>query len=708
VPIVLFWCWKFFAISLVSCFVICDSLLLSQNMSGMTDQVQIWMPLIWVVSIALIVRAIYPEQPPVWLRLILTIGAMSLNLRYLHWRITATLMLDWYNGIASVGLVLMESIAILNTSFVICQTIRRTNHSPEADRLSIAVRSGDYAPSVDIFVATYDEPTCILRPTLVGCRAMAYPNKTIWLLDDGGRPEAEELALELGCRYLSRPAPRKHAKAGNLASGLAASEGEIIVTFDADFIPLNHFLERALGFFINPNLAMIVTPQNFYNPDPPEINLGGLVLPHEQTTFYDIIQPGRDTMNSVICTGTSILFRRSALDAVGGFPTDTIVEDWVTGMKLQSSGFRTMYLNELLSLGAAPGDLSAYLIQRIRWAEGTLKTLLGPYSPLWMPGMTFLQRLNHFSGIWYWIDQGIQSFAYFAPILYLLFGMQAIDTSLPDIIRFWVPNYVAGLIIVSWSMGARTIVVSFAYNVLQCFHLLPVIYNSFLRPNQKVKFKTTPKEWWKGELDYSLLTPLFILLGLNICTIISGFIQFDSMSRSGGSQVINLIWAQFNALILVLGILSCCGVTRERNAPRIKLTEFCHISLVEDPDRAFDSRIIDISETGLAFAPITALALKPGDKLDVTIPAESLVLTATVIRLGDRIGCHFEEMSSDTLNQLLEFIFCRPYHWSKPIVANEWDSFVAIGRSVFDLYPIQRMLNYQQQQKTDLAEQRRW
>jgi cellulose synthase (UDP-forming) len=706
-------CWKFFLTALCFCFAVGDGLLILQNLSGLVDQVNIWMPLLWVVAGAAVLRSIFPDAPPVWLRWILTVGAVGLNLRYLYWRITATLVLDWYNGWASVMLVAMEAIAILNTTIVVSQTIRRTNHSPKADLLAELIKGGEYSPSVDVFVPTYDEPISILRPTLVGCKAMRYPHKTIWLLDDGDRPEAAALAAELGCRYIARPAPRKHAKAGNLAAGLAAASGDIIVTFDADFVPLNHFLERALGFFMDPKLAMIVTPQNFYNPDPPEVNLGGMVLPHEQTVFYSIIQAGRDTTNSVICTGTSILFRRSALDAIGGFPTNTIVEDWVTGMTLQSRGYKTMYLNELLSLGAAPGDLSAYLIQRIRWAEGTLKTLFSEYSPLWMKGMSPIQRINHASGVLYWIDQASQSFAYFAPILYLLLGMQAISTNLPDILRYWLPNYIAGMILVSWSMGARTIVISFAYNVIQCFHLLPVIFNTIFRPNQKVKFKTTPKEWWKGKLDASLLTPLFILLVLNIYTIALGFLHFEQIQRGSGAEIINLVWAQFNMLILVLGILSCLGVTDERSAPRLELGEIGWVARRDRPQERLEIKLVDISETGVGFRLPRGLTVAVGEILQLGIPSENLQLTMRVQRVqgvierspqirspkmtgADQgrmlVGCQFEAMTSETLNRLIEFMYTRPQHWSRPIVANEWQSFRAIFLSLFEAYPIQVML----------------
>ena len=75
--------------------------------------------------------------------------------------------------------------------------------------------SGAYTPAVDVFIPSYDEPDFILRRTIMGCQAMEYGPKTIYLLDDTRRPDIKALAAELGCEYMTRP-DNSHAKAGNL------------------------------------------------------------------------------------------------------------------------------------------------------------------------------------------------------------------------------------------------------------------------------------------------------------------------------------------------------------------------------------------------------------------------------------------------------------------------------------------------------------
>ena len=68
------------------------------------------------------------------------------------------------------------------------------------------------------------------------------------MLDDTGRAEVKQLAEELGCYYISR-SHNTHAKAGNLNNALQQTNGELVVVFDAGFVPTTNFLERTIGFF---------------------------------------------------------------------------------------------------------------------------------------------------------------------------------------------------------------------------------------------------------------------------------------------------------------------------------------------------------------------------------------------------------------------------------------------------------------------------
>jgi len=151
----------------------------------------------------------------------------------------------------------------------------------------------------------------------LACRSIDYPSKTIYILDDGRRAAMADLALELGVHCIARP-NNLHRKAGNLNHALGCTKGELIAVFDCDFIPSSHFLFRTVGFFDDPEVALVQTPQHYFSPDFHLRNLGlEFLMPSDLDSFFHYNQVVRDHFIAVICCGTSYLARREALVSVG-------------------------------------------------------------------------------------------------------------------------------------------------------------------------------------------------------------------------------------------------------------------------------------------------------------------------------------------------------------------------------------------------------
>ena len=119
--------------------------------------------------------------------------------------------------------------------------------------------------SVDIFICTYDEEPELLRKTILGAQAIAYPHTT-YVLDDGHRESIKSLAESLGAEYITR-SDNRHAKAGNINNALQHTKGDFIAILDADHVPLSDFLDRMLGHFSDPKVGFVQSPQTFYTLD---------------------------------------------------------------------------------------------------------------------------------------------------------------------------------------------------------------------------------------------------------------------------------------------------------------------------------------------------------------------------------------------------------------------------------------------------------
>lgn len=255
---------------------------------------------------------------------------------------------------------------------------------------------------VAVLIPTYDEPLEVLTPTVAAAVALEPACET-WVLDDGRRPEVAELARELGARYLTRP-DNRDAKAGNLNHALEVVAADIVAVVDADHVPGPDFLRNTLGYFDDPSVALVQTPQDFYNLDSFEHERrrgGELFL--EEAVFYRVIAAGKNRWQAAFWCGTSALLRTSALRDVGGVATGSVTEDMHTTIRLHRRGWKTVYHNEVLVRGLAPRNAHEYLAQRRRWAAGAMQ-VMRLERPITRRGLTLGQRAGYAATLWAWWD----------------------------------------------------------------------------------------------------------------------------------------------------------------------------------------------------------------------------------------------------------------------------------------------------------------
>ena len=222
---------------------------------------------------------------------------------------------------------------------------------------------------VDILITCCGEPLEVIRTTLTAAGHLAYQPYTVYVLDDAGDPQVEDIARALGFHYCSRPRQgldRRDAKSGNLNFGLGLSQGELILVLDADQVPQPDLLSRLVGFFRFPRVAYVQSRQAFLLPD-------GDPFYNRDDVFYETIQLSNDQANAVISCGSGVLYRRQALLEIGGFATWNLVEDFTTSYELVSRGWKGIYFPFALSRGLAPDTLPGVCRQRYQWCLDTMR-----------------------------------------------------------------------------------------------------------------------------------------------------------------------------------------------------------------------------------------------------------------------------------------------------------------------------------------------
>lgn len=328
------------------------------------------------------------------------------------------------------------------------RTIARDGLTGSPERWPLQL--GEREVTVDVFITTYGEAVEVIRRTATAALAMRGAHLT-WILDDGHSEEVRELAAELGTRYIRRLSSGG-AKAGNVNHALSLTSGDCFVILDADFVPEPQFLEETVPFFIDEQVAFVQTPQVYGNLH----NVISRGAGYMQSVFYRFIQPGRTRFNAAFCVGTNVIFRRTAIDDVGGLHTDSKSEDVWTSLMLHERGWRTIYIPMTLATGDAPDTVEAYTRQQLRWATGEFEILLkhNPLSP--KRRLTLDQRLQYIVTASFYLTGIAPLLLLLVPPLEVFFELRPMNLSTTVVtwLLYYAGFYLMQIVLAFYTMGS--------------------------------------------------------------------------------------------------------------------------------------------------------------------------------------------------------------------------------------------------------------
>ncbi|MBU4355090.1 MAG: cellulose synthase catalytic subunit [Proteobacteria bacterium] len=274
--------------------------------------------------------------------------------------------------------------------------------------------------SVDILVPCCGEPLEIIQTTLKAVRRITYHPLEVYVLDDAGSEAVAGLAQSLGFHYLSRPQaglPRADSKSGNLNFGMSESRGELILVLDADQVPAPEILNRLVGFFGQPQVGYVQSKQAFFLPE-------GDPFYNRDKVFYETIQLSNDQANAVISCGSGVIYRRQALEEIGGFASWNLLEDFTSSYELASRGWRGVYYPHALSRGLAPATLAGVYHQRFQWCLDTMRLFFWD-NPLFKSGLSWQQKTNFLVVMMSYLTSGLVFPVFYTAPLLVYWGGQS-------------------------------------------------------------------------------------------------------------------------------------------------------------------------------------------------------------------------------------------------------------------------------------------
>jgi cellulose synthase (UDP-forming) len=235
---------------------------------------------------------------------VLILANVVLGCYYLLWRSTASI--NWAFWPVAIALLLAETYSFIDSLLFgggMWKWKRRLTFPPK--------RSDE---TVDVLITCYNEPVELVEETARAAMKLNHP-VSVHICDDGDSADMRRMAERVGCNYIVRTAEwegkDRHAKAGNLINALDQTNGDFLLILDADQVPFPQVLDETLGYFDDPEVAFVQTPQWFKNvPD-------GDPFGSQAPLFYGPIQEAKDGWNAAFFCGSNAVVRRDALVRAG-------------------------------------------------------------------------------------------------------------------------------------------------------------------------------------------------------------------------------------------------------------------------------------------------------------------------------------------------------------------------------------------------------
>jgi len=362
----------------------------------------------------------------------------------------------------------------------------------------------DNIPFVSIHVPAYKEQPHVLTETLNALSKLRYPNYEVLVVINNTPEEfywkpIEELCKELGDKFVFMNITCTGFKAGALNAALEHTNenAEIIAVIDADYVVESAWLVDLVPLFDDPKVAIVQAPQDHRDGKESIIKAA---MNAEYSGFFDIGMIDRNEENAIVVHGTMVMVRLSSMMEVGGWGTDTIVEDSELGLRLFEAGYIAHYTNRRYGYGLLPDTIEAFKTQRHRWAYGAIQILKKHWQEFKPSAKTLTprQKSKFVAGWFFWLSDAlgpvmaIMNIIWVPVIIFVGVTIPTIPLTIPIITAFLV-NILHTFILYRMKVKASfkdTILSSIASMSLQLI-IFKAVWDGFVKDG--LPFKRTQK-----------------------------------------------------------------------------------------------------------------------------------------------------------------------------------------------------------------------
>ncbi|MDJ0624803.1 MAG: glycosyltransferase [Candidatus Caenarcaniphilales bacterium] len=282
------------------------------------------------------------------------------------------------------------------------------------------------SPPIDILIAAHNEQSVIVG-TIENLLEIDYPNFHITIADDRSSDGTAKLIedfiqknnLSSKITLLRRFKGSVPGKAASLNEAIQTSKGELIAIFDADARVESNCLKLAVKYFKDPQVAAVQFQKKVRNAD-----FNTLTFCQDLEFAYDTyLQIGRDSVNGFVeLRGSGQIISRKCFEEVGLWDERSLTEDLEMSTRININGWKIKPAPEIIAYEEGLIEPRAFIKQRRRWAEGSIRrylthinSFLNPKSKLTLiKRLDILPYLSQFAvPVWIFLDVLLEVYRFF-------------------------------------------------------------------------------------------------------------------------------------------------------------------------------------------------------------------------------------------------------------------------------------------------------
>jgi cellulose synthase/poly-beta-1,6-N-acetylglucosamine synthase-like glycosyltransferase len=484
------------------------------------------------------------EPVPLALTLLMSVVTILMTFRYITWRLAVTSWHLWWLSLPLLAAELFTAFHILGYQFTVW---------PRRSRPLDLIDNPAMLP-IFVFIPTVNEGSEILGPTIEGAVnardkfLKQYPSAEIRIIVCNDAfvaniphwESVQSLSLAYGVDCITRTKPGG-AKAGNIENArrhYGAIGKCLLAVLDADQVAEPDFLLRAIKPFGDPTIGWVQTRQYYRNSE----CVVSRWAESQASLFYDLVCPGKSAINASYICGTNVIIRAEVLDDIGGFPTESVTEDFAASIRTHQS-WRSIYIKDILAKGVGPLDITGYFVQQSRWARGTVGVLRSDWKRLLLPstnGLSFDQRVQYLlSGTHYLC--GLRDMVFLCTALLSLYlGESPIKhVSVMTIALYLLPYIVSSQLLILLQVRSLS---TFSGTVIGYMSFPTLVASSFeALLNRRMKFLVTPKSD-SGHSDLRAVVPHILITTVCVAVIVHSVVTHMAFTNT---DLIPLVWVVF-------------------------------------------------------------------------------------------------------------------------------------------------------------------